>query len=82
LQKFSTTVEQLAYCAYSALPVDYIKREAGKLFAGVVKDLVIRIQLLLGGEGTVSEALRQVELQAIFLAARPLKTSSRTFWGS
>jgi hypothetical protein len=58
-------------------------REAGKAFADGVEDTDIKIQLLLEGEKTVNEALRQtLELQAVFLAARPRKTSTRTFWGS
>jgi hypothetical protein len=38
---------------------------------------------LIGGEKTVNKALRQaLELQTIFLAARPHKTSTKTLWGS
>jgi hypothetical protein len=33
LQQISTAVEQLARRAYTALPEDHIKREAGKAFA-------------------------------------------------
>jgi hypothetical protein len=41
-----------------------------------VGDPEIKIQLLFGGEKMVDEALK---LQAVFLAARPQKTSARTF---
>jgi hypothetical protein len=52
------------------------------VFADAVEDPAIKIQLLLGGEKMVNEALRQtVELQAMLLDARPIKTSSRTFLG-
>jgi hypothetical protein len=40
-----------------------------------VEDLDVKIQLLVGRERTVNESLRQtLELQAVFLAARPRKT--------
>jgi hypothetical protein len=46
------------------------------VFADGVEDPAIKIQLLVGGEKMVNEALRQaLELQAVLLAAR-------TFWGS
>jgi hypothetical protein len=51
--------------------------EAGKVFTGWVRDPVIKIWLMLEGEKTVNESLRQ----ALLLAARP-KKNSRTFWGS
>jgi hypothetical protein len=36
-----------------------------------------------GGETKVNEAITQaLELQAVFLAARFRKTSTKTFWGS
>jgi hypothetical protein len=51
-------------------------------FADAVQDPDIKVQLLLEGQETVIEAFRQVlELQAILLAAKPRKTSPRTFWG-
>jgi hypothetical protein len=43
LQEFSTAVEQLAHCAYHAIPEDHIKRVAGKSFADEVEDPVIKI---------------------------------------
>jgi hypothetical protein len=83
LQKFATAVKQLAHCAYPALPEDHIRREAGKAFADGVEDPTIKIQLLLGGEKTVNEALRQaLELKAVLLPPRPQKVSARTFWWS
>jgi hypothetical protein len=76
-------IEQLAHRAYPTLPEDHIRREAGKAFAYRVEDLDIKIRLQLGGENMVNEALRHVlELQAVLLAARPHKTSTKTFWGS
>jgi hypothetical protein len=77
-QEFATTIE---HRAYPTLPEDNIRREAGKAFAEGVQDPDIKIQLLLG-EKTVNEALRQaLELQAVLLAVRPHKTSTKTFWG-
>jgi hypothetical protein len=74
LDEFATAVEQLAHRAYPALLKDHIRREAGKAFADGVEDTTIKIQLLLGGEKTVNEVLRQVlELQAMLQAARPQK---------
>jgi hypothetical protein len=74
LQKFDTAVKQLSHHAYLALPKNHIRREAGKVFSDRVEDPTIKLQLLLGGEKSVKEALRQaLELQAILLAARPKK---------
>jgi hypothetical protein len=56
-------------------------REAGNAFAGGIEDPDIKISLLIGGEKMVNEALTQaLELQAAFIAARPRKTSTKTFW--
>lgn len=83
LQAFAMAIEQLAHHAYPALPKDHIRREAGKAFASEVEDHEVKVVLLIGREKTVNEALRQMlELQAIFLAARSHKTSTKTFWGS
>jgi hypothetical protein len=83
LQDFSMAIEQLAHCTYPTLPEDYIRREAGKAFTHGVEDHGIKIALLIGGEKTVNEALRQaLKLQAVLLAARPHKISTKTFWGS
>jgi hypothetical protein len=79
LQEFATAIEQLAHRAYPALPEDHVRRKAGKAFVHGVADPDVKIQLLVGGEKTVNEALRQaLELQAVFLAARPRKT----LWGN
>jgi hypothetical protein len=52
-----------------------VRRKAGKAFDNGVEDPNGRNQLLLGGEESVNEALRQaLDLQAVFLAARPRKT--------
>jgi hypothetical protein len=71
LREFATAIEQIAYCDYPTLPEEHIKREAGCAFVDGIGDTDIKIKLLLGGEKTVNEALRQaLELQAVFLAAR------------
>jgi hypothetical protein len=83
LQEFATAIEQFAHIAYPILLENRIRREAGKDFADRVDDPEIKIQLLLGGEKAVKEALRQaLESQAVLLAARPHKTSGQIFWGS
>jgi ribosome-associated translation inhibitor RaiA len=82
LQEFAIDIE-LAHLAYATLPEESIRQEAGKAFVDGVEDPNIKIQLLLRGGKTVSEALRQaLELQAVLLVARPHKTSARTFWGA
>jgi hypothetical protein len=79
LQEFATAIEQLAHHAYPALPEDHVRKEAGRAFTDRVEDPDIKIQLLLG-EKTVNKALRQaLELQAVFLAARPRKTLWRNW---
>jgi hypothetical protein len=81
LQDFVTASELLANRAYPTLPEEHIGREAGKAFAYGVQDPDIKIQLLLGGEKTVNEALRQaLELQAVLVAARPYKNNTKTYW--
>jgi hypothetical protein len=83
LQEFAIAIEQLAHRAYPTLPEEYIRQEAGRAFVDGVEEPDIKIQLLLGGEKTVGEALWQaLELQAVLLVARPHKTSAGTFWGS
>jgi hypothetical protein len=52
-----------------------VRRKAGKAFDSGVEDPDGRNHLLLGGEKLVNEALGQaLDLQAVFLAARPRKT--------
>jgi hypothetical protein len=83
LQDFATAIEQLAHRAYPTLPEANIRRGAGRAFADGVEDQDIKISLLIGGEKTVNEALRQaLELEAVFLAARLHKTSTKTLWGN
>jgi hypothetical protein len=80
LQDFATAIELLARRTYPNLPADHIGREAGKAFVYEIKDADIKIQLLLGGEKTVNEALRQaLELQAVLVAARPHEESTKTY---
>lgn len=77
MQEFATAIELLAHCVYSPLPEDHIRKEAGKVFADRVEDTAIKIQLLLGGEKIVYEALRQApKLQGVLLAARPKKRAA------
>jgi hypothetical protein len=74
LQEFTTAIEQLAHSTHPTLPKEQIRKEAGKVFTDRVEDFDIKIQLLLGGEKTVNEALRQaLKIQALIPAAR-------TFW--
>jgi hypothetical protein len=64
-------------------PEDHIQNAAGKAYADGIEDSTLKIQLLLGGEKMVNEALRQaLELQAVLLAATPPKARPRKFWGS
>jgi hypothetical protein len=80
LQESSTAVRQLAY---TTLPKDHITRDAGRVFADGIEHPTIKIQLLLGGEKTVSEAIGQdLEVQAVLQTARLHIMSARTFWGS
>jgi hypothetical protein len=59
LQDFATAIDLLAHRAYPTLPGDHMGRGAGKVFAYGVQDPDIKIQLLLIGEKTVNEDLRQ-----------------------
>jgi hypothetical protein len=57
-----------------------VRREAGKVFTNGVENPNIKILLFLGGKKTVNEALRQaLELNAVFLAAKPQKKNVRIF---
>jgi hypothetical protein len=83
LQEVATAIEQLAHHGYPTLPEDHIRREAGKAFMDTVEDPDIKMPLLIGGQKTVTEALREpLELQVVLLAARPQKMSTKSFWGS
>jgi hypothetical protein len=80
LQDFAIAVEQLAHHAYPTLPDEHIRREADRAFVDEIEDPDIKIKLLLGGEKTVNEALRQaLELQAVLLVARSHNSSTMTF---
>jgi hypothetical protein len=82
LQDFATAIEQLAHRTYPTLSDDHIRREAGKSFSYWVRDPDIKIQLLLVGEKTVSEALRKaLELKAVMVVARPHQNPHNTFRG-
>jgi hypothetical protein len=83
LQDFATATEQLAHRAYPTLPEDHIRRVAGRAFVYGVKNPDIKIQLLLGGERTVNEALRKaVELQVILVGARPHQNNTNIYRGN
>jgi hypothetical protein len=71
-------IEQLAYRAYSTLPEDHIRREAGKVSAYGVKDSDIKIELLLGGEKMVNEGLRE----AVLIDARLHQNNTKVYWGN
>jgi hypothetical protein len=83
LQDFAMEIEQLTHRAYPTLPEEHVWREAGRAFAYGVADPDIKIQLLLGGEKKVNEAVRQaLELQAVLVAARPQKNYAKTHRGN
>jgi hypothetical protein len=82
LQDFATAIEQLAHHAYHTLPEGHVWRKAGRAFAYEVADPDIKIQLLLGGEKMVNEALRHArELQAVLVVVRPQKNYAKTHRG-
>lgn len=84
LQDFAIAIEQISHRAYPTLPEDHIRREAGKFFAYEVKDPDMKIQLLLGEEKMVNEALRQALelLQAAVVATRPHQNKTKMYWGN
>jgi hypothetical protein len=57
LQDFAKAIELLAHCANPTLREDHIGRDVTKAFTYGVEDPYIKIQLLLGGEKTINEAL-------------------------
>jgi hypothetical protein len=68
LQEFVIAIEHLTHCALPAVPKDHVRREGGEVFVDGITGGSIKRQLLLGGERTVSEALRQaLELEAVKL---------------
>lgn len=74
MQELATAVKQCVHHTYPAVPENHVRREAGKAFTDGAEDHAIKIQLLLGGEKMVNEALRlALKLQAIVLASRPQK---------
>jgi hypothetical protein len=71
LQDFATAIQQLARRAYPALPEEHIRRETGKAFVAGIEDSEIKLRLLLGGQETLREALRQaLELHSVLTASR------------
>jgi hypothetical protein len=77
LQDFATAIQQLARRTYPASPEEHIRREAGKAFVESIQDYEIKIRLLLGGEKTLSEALRQaLEVHAVLIAARSQRSNN------
>jgi hypothetical protein len=78
LQDFATAIEQLAHLVFHNLSEEHISRDAGKAFSYGVRDPDIKVQLLLGGEKTVSEALRKaLELHAVMVSPRPHQNTQR-----
>jgi hypothetical protein len=83
LQGFATAIERLAHHAYHNLSEDHIRREAGNAFSYCVRDPDIKMQLLLGGETTISEVLMKApELHAIMVAERPNQNTDKTYRGN
>jgi hypothetical protein len=81
LKDFATAIE-LAHRAYLTLSEDHII-EAWKAFSYWVRDTDIQIQLLLGGEKTVSGALKKAqELHAVMVAAGPQQNTHKTYRGN
>jgi hypothetical protein len=74
LQEFATTIERVASRAFPSLPEDHIRMEAGKSFVNSVEDPHIKFYLLLGGEKTLSGALRQTVTVPNFMKLMIVKT--------
>jgi hypothetical protein len=83
LQDFATAIERLAHRAYPTLSEDHIRKEAGNAFSYCVRDPDIIIQLQLGGEETVIEALRKaLELHAVMVAEKSHRNTHKTYRGN
>jgi hypothetical protein len=52
-------MKKLTHRTYLALPEDDVRREAGRPFGDGVGDPSIKVELVLGCQETVGEALRQ-----------------------
>jgi hypothetical protein len=63
--------------AYTALPEDHVRREAGKMVADGVEDPAWKFSCWWE---EIKRWRRLLELQAMFLAARPWEMSARLFW--
>jgi hypothetical protein len=80
---FASAIERLAHRAYPTLSEDNIRRETGNAFSYCVRDPDINIQLLLGGEKTISEVIRKAqELHAIMVTERPNQNTQKTYQGN
>jgi hypothetical protein len=76
-QDFATAIQQLARRAYPASREEHIRKEAGKAFVEVIQEYEIKIRLLLGGEKTLSEELRQaLEIHTVLIAARSERSNN------
>jgi hypothetical protein len=82
LQEFATAVEQLAHCAYPALPEGHIRKESGKVLADGVEDPCHKNPAAAGRRENGEQGSQALELQAMLLGAWPQKMSAGTFWGS
>jgi hypothetical protein len=72
LQEFAVAVEQLAHRALVGLPADHIQTEAAHAFIEGIRDREVKQYLLMGGDGTLNEALSQaLKLEAAKAAAWP-----------
>jgi hypothetical protein len=79
--KFHTHSEaQYAHRAYPALPEDHTRKEERRACVDGTDDCDVKTRLLLGGEKTLRETLRQaLELHVVLRASRLLNTYNRVF---
>jgi hypothetical protein len=70
LHDFATAIQHLSRRAYRVSSEEHLKREAGNIFVEGIQDYEIKIRLILGGEMTLSEVLRQaLEVHDVLIAA-------------
>lgn len=73
LQEFPAAIDHLAHLAYVDSAEQHSSREVACVFANGVRERDPRLQLLLGGKRTLSEALNQaLELEVADIAAEAL----------
>jgi hypothetical protein len=72
VQEFAASVEQLVHRSFVGLPADHIQTEAAHAFIDGIRDREVKQHLLLGGAGTLNEALNQaLKFDAAKAAAWP-----------